>query len=381
MRYLLKITFCFLLPLIASANTAIVGVRLSPFGEKIRFVVDVDGKPTYKTFALDNPPRLVLDVSRGIWAVPKASMIPKGVRHARHKTDVYRLVVEMNKPIQSINTSYLEGTPNRVIVDVTKVTSLDTSLGAHVSKRKPPVFDKPIVKKDIFIKGSKPIIVIDPGHGGKDPGATGVTGLHEKDLVLKMAQELKDILDDTRRYDVRLTRYNDRFIVLKDRVKIAQANKADLFISIHADAHTEAEAQGASVYTLSENASDAEAAMLAAKENKADLIGGIDLSGESLEVTSILVDLVQRETMNLSSRFASFLVDSLSKKITLKKNTHRFAGFAVLKAPDTASVLLELGFLSNSHEEWQLKQRSYRDKIARGIVHGIDNYFAWKKKK
>jgi N-acetylmuramoyl-L-alanine amidase len=221
----------------------------------------------------------------------------------------------------------------------------------------------------------KPIIVIDPGHGGDDPGAIGASGLKEKDVTLMSAQELKASLEATGFYTVYLTRSDDRFIILRERTKIAQTRDADLFISLHADAAISPRAFGASVYTLSEKSSDKEAEMLANKENKADIIHGVDLSNTSDEVSSILIDLVQRETMNQSAAYANLLVKNLKDQVKLKKDTHRFAGFMVLKAPDTPAVLLELGFLSNPKEEWLLKQRSYRAKIIRGITKATNSYF------
>jgi N-acetylmuramoyl-L-alanine amidase len=221
----------------------------------------------------------------------------------------------------------------------------------------------------------RPVIVIDAGHGGKDPGAIGPTGTREKEITLRTALELRDGLARTGRYTVHLTRGDDRFIILRDRTRIAQRHKADLFISLHADSHARPNARGLSVYTLSETASDREAAALAARENKADLIGGVDLRGESSEVSSILIDLVQRETMNLSAKYAQTLVSSMQRRVAILPNPHRFAGFMVLKAPDTPSVLLEMGFISNEKEEWQLKQRSYRAKIVDGIVEATDRYF------
>lgn len=221
----------------------------------------------------------------------------------------------------------------------------------------------------------KPIVVIDPGHGGDDPGAIGATGLKEKDVTLMTAKEIKAALEQTGAYTVYLTRNDDRFIQLRERTRIAQNYNADLFISIHADSHTNPRAQGTSVYTLSERASDKEAEALANKENRADIIHGVDLSNTSGEVSSILIDLVQRETMNLSAQYATMLVNNLKNSINLKKDTHRFAGFIVLKAPDTPAILLELGFLSNPKEEWLLKQRSHRAKIVQGITKTTNSFF------
>jgi N-acetylmuramoyl-L-alanine amidase len=219
------------------------------------------------------------------------------------------------------------------------------------------------------------MIVIDAGHGGIDPGALGITGIYEKEITLSVAQTLRDLLAATGQYDVRLTRDDDNFIRLRDRIAIARAAGADLFLSLHADAHETADLRGASVYTLSENASDEEAEALAAKENKADLIAGVDLSSESEVVTGILIDLAQRETKNHSVQFARLLIDAIGGEAHLLRNTHRYAGFAVLKAPDVPSVLVELGYLSNTEDEALLRSSEYQAKLGRAIVEAIDAYF------
>jgi N-acetylmuramoyl-L-alanine amidase len=173
-----------------------------------------------------------------------------------------------------------------------------------------------------------------------------------------------------------LTRNRDIFLRRRDRVAKSRAAGAELFISLHADVIKNRKIRGLSVYTLSEKASDKEAAALAEKENKADLIAGLDLSNESPVVTNILIDLAQRETMNNSSRFAAMLIKELGREVRILRNTHRFAGFAVLKAPDVPSVLLELGFLSNRHEEKALRSKAYRAKLGAALVRGVDQYFA-----
>ncbi|MBM3951287.1 MAG: AMIN domain-containing protein [Rhodospirillales bacterium] len=223
--------------------------------------------------------------------------------------------------------------------------------------------------------GGKRVIVIDPGHGGLDPGTVGANGTHEKHVTLAMAKELKRQLEQTGRYKVVLTRDRDIFLRLRDRVAIAREAGADLFMSIHADSIADGAARGPSVYTLSEKASDREAAELAEKENKADVIAGIDLSHETPEVGSILIDLAQRETMNRSAHFAAGMIGEIRKETAVLRNTHRFAGFAVLKAPDVPSVLVELGFLSNPSDEKALLNRAYRAKLAQAIVRATDRFF------
>jgi N-acetylmuramoyl-L-alanine amidase len=224
---------------------------------------------------------------------------------------------------------------------------------------------------------AKPLIVIDPGHGGIDPGALGSSTM-EKNITLSVAKQLRQKLLATGRFRVVLTRDKDVFVPLRDRFKIARDKGADLFISLHADSNPSVQARGASVYTLSDKASDAEAEALATKENKSDVIAGVDLSKENQTVTGILIDLAQRETTNMSSRFASILVNDLRNDTMMLQNSHRFAGFAVLKAPDVPSVLLEMGYVSSSADERLLTDSKHQKKLAGSIAHAIEDYFDWR---
>lgn len=221
----------------------------------------------------------------------------------------------------------------------------------------------------------KRIIVIDPGHGGVDPGALGYSGSYEKHITLAAARDIKAYLESTGRFTVHLTRDRDVFIRLRKRIEIAREKNADLFISVHADTIRNKGIRGLSVYTLSETASDKEAAELAERENKSDLIAGVDLTHESAEVTNILIDLAQRETMNRSAQLAALFVKKLGKEVRVLRNPHRFAGFAVLKAPDVPSLLVELGFLSNRDDEKALKSKRHRQRIATAIAEAVDAYF------
>ncbi|MCI5049057.1 MAG: N-acetylmuramoyl-L-alanine amidase [Rickettsiales bacterium] len=223
--------------------------------------------------------------------------------------------------------------------------------------------------------GSKPIIIIDAGHGGKDVGAVARSGVIEKDLTLSYAKAMRDELLRTGRYQVALTREDDRFLFLKDRVRIARGYQGDVFISLHADANPNPRAEGVSVYTLSEEASDAESAALAAQENQSDVIGGISLGEADEAVADILIDLATRETKNKSSDLADQLVANMDANIPLIRNPHRFAGFRVLKAPDIPSILIEMGFLTNPRDERRLISRGYRQKVARSVVRALDDYF------
>ncbi|MBO5997467.1 MAG: N-acetylmuramoyl-L-alanine amidase [Alphaproteobacteria bacterium] len=221
----------------------------------------------------------------------------------------------------------------------------------------------------------KPLVVLDPGHGGTDPGAISISGKYEKNLTLKMAQETKKVLEKTGKYRVLLTRDTDKALALRDRIRFAHKHEADLFISIHADSAKNKKASGLSVYTISEKASDKEAQMLAERENKADIILGIDLSNELPEVSNILIDLAKRDTMDKSAHYANLLVQKMAKNVTLVPNAHRFAGFVVLKSPSIPSVLIEIGYLSNPKEEKLLQNSAYRGKLANSIVQAVDNYF------
>ena len=244
-----------------------------------------------------------------------------------------------------------------------------------------PPRQKPLIGDEntsVVISKKIPVIVIDPGHGGIDPGSTSGR-IFEKHITLAAAREMKKYLESLGRYKVFLTRTKDMFIRLRKRRTIARNYKADLFVSLHADAIRNKNIRGLSIYTLSEKASDREAAYLAEQENKSDLIAGIDLSNESKEVANILIDLAQRETMNESSRLAYELVKYIRKFSRTLSNAHRFAGFAVLKSPDVPSILIEMGFLSNRRDEKVLSNPASRAKLARVIGDAIDFYFRKRK--
>ena len=224
-----------------------------------------------------------------------------------------------------------------------------------------------------------PLVVIDAGHGGHDPGATSpYNGKREKDLTLELARAIRDDLVAGGRVRVALTRSDDRYLVLEERYGIARRLKADLFLSIHADAAENEQANGASVYTLSEVASDREAARLAARETKANIINGVDLGAHSSDVSSILLDLTQRETMNAASDFARLLQREASDEMTFRTTAHRFASFVVLKAPDMPSVLFETGFISNRRDSEFLTSKAGQRKVARGVRDAVQIHFARK---
>ena len=242
-----------------------------------------------------------------------------------------------------------------------------------------PVPSRPAAFKLPRIQGnddSRPLVVIDAGHGGHDPGAISSDGLQEKDLTLKTARAIRDELLSSGRVRVAMTREDDRYLLHRDRFEIARKLGAALFISVHCDAAHNAEASGATVYTLSEVASDKEAARLAARENKSDLLSGIDLGGQNREISSILIDLTQRETMNSSAKFARLLGREAQGLMPVKDNYHRMASLLVLKAPDVPSILFETGYISNAKDAAFLNSADGRRRVAESVSRAVAIHFA-----
>ena len=372
------------------ATSGITSMRIGQGVGSVRIVFDADRKFDYKVFLLNEPKRLVIDtfdvkVSPEIEKyVDKNNLVTK-TRLGSVGTDGIRIVFDLQKPAIVKKAFMLAPQSNfgwRFVIDVSIASEREFSskVGSKYALSNENSFagsyssssSKSSSKAKTVNK--KKIIVLDPGHGGKDPGAIGYSGVYEKNITLAMAKELKVILEKEG-YKVHLTRSTDIFIPLRDRVKIARKYNADLFMSIHADSAVNRSAKGLSVYTLSETASDKEAAALAERENKADVVAGLNLLEHSKEVSDILINLAQCETMNRSSEFASFMVQEMRKSVKLRDNTHRFAGFAVLKAPDVPSVLLEMGYLSNRTEERLLKQKDYRRKLAVSTSKAVEKYF------
>ncbi len=372
-------------------------IRIAHHGGHTRFVVDLSEELSEKvSFAkpTDRPSKnIVVNIGTVTWSLPHISGTGAGVirRYRYNDAGPARIVLEMTRP--AVVTKTFRFSPNqqhswRLVVDLAendqRVPVGGSMSGAQflsLSSLQPRVhsgntaFPLPPQPPSFLKKEHQLIIVLDPGHGGADPGATGVSGIFEKHITLAMALELREKLLSTNRYSVLLTREDDTFVALRERVASARAHNADLFISIHADAIAIPEISGLSVYTLSEESSDQEAAALAERENRADLIGGVDVSREPRDVANILIDLVQRETMNHSAQLASAFTRELRREIRLLPKTHRFAGFAVLKAPDVPAILLEMGYLSNPQEEQLLHQPAYRARLIAAMVRAIDDYF------
>ncbi|GAA0632774.1 MULTISPECIES: N-acetylmuramoyl-L-alanine amidase [Thalassospira] len=378
----------------ASAQTAkVLGARLGVYPDYTRFVIDLDQEVDFTYFLLPDPYRIIIDMPEIDWNAPPGKVtsgggLISGLRYGLFKPGTFRVVLDVAQPSLVSKIFSLPpggGKPNRLVVDL-KPTQRDAFLTASrqsmeaYSARSRNDTSATEQSVDVAVQSGrggeeKPLIAIDAGHGGVDPGAIGVGNVYEKDLTLAAARQLAETLTASGRYRVLLTRDKDVFLKLRQRVDIARKAGADLFISLHADSIGNPKHRGASVYTLSENASDKEAAALASKENKADVIAGIDLSDENTLVQSILIDLAQRETMNLSATLAANMVSQLAQSIELQRRTHRFAGFAVLKAPDIPSALFEMGYLSNATDAKLLQSPAHRKKIADAVLRAIDIYF------
>ena len=429
----------FLVPLAiatpAEAKPAVTGAKLGVEPNLTHVELSLSDPAEYRIFALADPNRIVIDLSEVAWRVPEGRKLQgrglvAALRYGLFKAGTSRIVLDLAAPAAVTDARLLPANgaqPIRLALDLRPTDEsayraavqaiLFASSGAaapanaspsggssdtktvdikladdNASSAKPKtgkadkttlVLNAPKTKAKAdplpaaATPAPKPLVVIDPGHGGIDPGALG-SHTQEKNITLAMAKQLQQALLATGRFRVVLTRDKDIFIPLRDRFKIARDKGADLFISLHADSNSSIEARGASVYTLSDKASDAEAEALAAKENKSDVIAGVDLSQENQTVTGILIDLAQRETTNLSSRFASILVNDLRTDTMMLQNSHRFAGFAVLKAPDVPSVLLEMGYVSSPDDERLLTDAGYQKKLAGSITHAIEDYFDWR---
>lgn len=383
-RFTLSVMAVLLLAAPSFAAGQVKDIRLGVSDARTRVVLDLGSKVDYDIFLLDNPRRVVVDLPSMDWPseVPKANGLVKNIRFGQFSEDKSRLVIDLTKPAKVAKSFLLDwssGLPHRLVLDLVSSSSADFRTQVNkdrAAKRKttqqeaPPVF----TPKPKSQKRGKPVIVLDAGHGGVDPGAHGAKA-REKDVTLTFTRELAKQLRSTGRYKVYLTRNRDIYIPLRQRVNIARKHNADLFVSIHADAIKRKSVRGMSIYTLSETASDKEAAALARKENQSDIIAGIDFADQPAEVADILIDLAQRETKNLSVKFANLVVENARGKTRLLERTHRFAGFRVLKAPDVPSVLIELGFLTNRSDEKQLLNSKWRRGVAKAVVSSIDAFF------
>ncbi len=368
--------------------------RLAGDAKLTRFVLDLDKTIQFRAFALDDPYRVVIDIPQVNFRLPPGTGtsgrgLVKAFRYGMVMPGGSRMVFDLTGPARIANATMLDAAndqPPRLVVeleDVDRPTFLQSlhangrpelkpseSMAAVAPQPAPPA--KPGSPPD-----SRPVVVIDPGHGGVDNGTRSGEEM-EKNLVLAFGLALRDRLEKSGKYRVVMTRSDDTFIPLDDRVKVAHSQAAALFVSIHADylPRGEGDAQGATIYTVSDKATDAEAERLAESENRADAIGGVDLREEPTEVADILIDLAQRETRTFSNRFARLLMGEMKGSVRMHKNPLKSAGFRVLKAPDVPSVLVELGYVSNKGDLEHLVSESWRSRTVAAIGQAVDVFLA-----
>ena len=379
----------------ALAAPAVTDVRVVQYADMTRLVVDLTEPVEFRVFSLANPDRVVIDLTAVSWGVgERAQAIDRGgvaqLRFGQFRPDVARIVLDLDRPLSVRRAELLKQeadapVAHRLILDLVPVSQSAfraairpsrLSEPATQAQRTAPAEPVPLPQFRPAPKRVHYLIAIDAGHGGRDPGAIAANGLQEKTLALTFARELRAELEASGRYRAVMTREHDHKVGLHRRVEIARDAGADLFLSIHLDRLDNRTVHGVSVYTLSDEASDVETAELAARENKADIVAGVDLTeGYDEEVAKVLISMVQQNTMNCSAVLAATLLPELGRVAPLISRPHRFGDFRVLKAPDIPSVLVELGFLSNDQDAERLQRGGHRRVLAGAIVDALDTYF------
>jgi N-acetylmuramoyl-L-alanine amidase len=399
-------------PLTAPSFPVASDARLAGDTKQTRFVLDLDKPVAFRAFALPNPDRVVVDMAQVSFRLPNGVGVNgrgliKAFRYGMVMPGGSRIVFDLSGPARIASATMMEaanGQPPRLVLELEEVdqatfaqsanqqvvaqqaTTQDASAALKPTVADaPPAITPPAITPPETVPAPKPaapvdprpVVVIDPGHGGVDNG-TQAGAEAEKNIVLAFGLALRDRLEKSGKYRVVMTRSDDTFIPLNDRVKIAHDEKAALFVSIHADSlpKGEGEAEGATIYTLSDKASDAEAQRLADEENRADAIGGVNLTEEPSDVADILIDLAQRETRTFSNRFARMLMSEMKNATRMHKRPLKSAGFRVLKAPDVPSVLVELGYVSNKGDMEHLASDSWRNRTASSMAQAIDAFLA-----
>jgi N-acetylmuramoyl-L-alanine amidase len=372
----------------ASPYPVATDVRLGGDTKQTRFVVDLSRRVAINAFTLADPYRVVVDLPQVAFQVPHSKALSQGrgliksFRYGLVMAGGSRIVLDLSGPVRiekAFSLEAAEGQPARLVLDLV-ATDRESFLRAIALDNRVARTESGHQRAPVVLPTDgdrRPVVVIDPGHGGIDEGTRSASGETEKSIVLEFAKQLHDKLEATGKYRVLMTRSDDTYISLGDRVRFARANKAALFISVHADAlpKRDGDAQGASIYTLSDTASDVEAARLADAENRADVIAGVDLSAEPDDVADILIDLAQRETKAFSAQFARTLSGELKNVARLHKHPLKSAGFRVLKAPDVPSVLVELGYVSNRDDLKLITSTSWQARAAQAIVQSVKTYF------
>jgi N-acetylmuramoyl-L-alanine amidase len=353
-------------------------------GARTRFVMDLSGSTPLSVFTLDNPDRVVVDLPETHFQLAEgAGKTGKGLvsafRYGLISLGKSRIVLDATGPV-AVDKAFVlppaDGEAAKLVIDLVPSTRAKFTEAVRQYRDS----DKSTPKEHVAEAAPAPAdgrlrIVLDPGHGGIDSGAIGKSGTFEKKVVLAFAQILKAKLEESGRYEVMMTRSDDTFVPLGGRVAFARARHADLFISIHADSFWGTDIRGATVYTLSEKASDQMAAQIAESENKSDILAGVDVPEDTSDVSDILIDLARRETKSFAVVFARNMIKELKPDVQLFKRAHQQAGFVVLKAPDVPSALVELGYLSNAADEKLLNSDEWRGKTSIAIARAIDDYF------
>uniref|UniRef100_UPI0002557EFB N-acetylmuramoyl-L-alanine amidase n=1 Tax=Microbulbifer agarilyticus TaxID=260552 RepID=UPI0002557EFB len=371
-RFLTSIVFL-LATLVALpvSSAEVEGVRLWRAPDHTRLVFDLDGPAEHKLFTLKNPDRVVIDVSgaqltAAIDNLPLADTPIAGLRHATQNQRDLRVVLDLKQPVnpRSFALRRHEQLPDRLVIDLHDRSKVE---------------EKTI--QQVQVSGQKDIVIaIDAGHGGEDPGALGPGGLREKDVVLAISRYLKKSLDKKRGFSAKLVRTGDYYIPLRDRVKKGRQLRADLFVSIHADAFTRKDARGAGVYAVSSRGATSETArFLAQRENESDLIGGagdLSLSDKDDTLAGVLLDLAMTATMNASLDIGSSVLSSLGSFTHLHKKKVEQANFSVLRNPDVPSILVETGFITNPQEARRLRDPSFQKRMAEKLSEGIVAHFS-----
>ncbi len=364
-------------------EVAALSARVETLPDRARLILELTGPAPATAHPVANPPRIIVDLPEVVFRMdPNAGRAPgdkiiKSFRYGLFAPGRARVVIDLAAPAKILKAgSEAAQGGARLVVELAPTDAARFAAAAadyaRVAAAEPGKPAQPAPVKSIT---DKPVLVIDPGHGGVDMGATGKHGEQEKTIVFDFARALQEKIEAAGRLRVVLTRTQDVFLPLAERVRIARENNASLFLSIHADTLAEPHVEGATVYTVSAQASDAEAARIAEKENLADQAAGLESKAEAEEVGDILFELTRRETRAYSRQFSQSLIAFWKEAGSLNKNPSRAAGFVVLKAYDVPSVLLELGYLSSEKDLARLTSRDWRERAAQKTAEAIDAFF------
>ncbi|MGH6763215.1 MAG: N-acetylmuramoyl-L-alanine amidase [Phyllobacterium sp.] len=372
----------------AGQDLAALTMRVAGDDLHTRIVIVFDREPDISSFILSSPHRFVVDLPKTVFAFDaKKTAQPRGlvtdVRYGLKGEKKSRLILSFKGPfkIDGMDVTKNETSPGyRLVLDVT--ASSDRAFAEALNVQNASTGSTLLAPKGGRIgvqvaqeQERRPFtVVIDPGHGGIDVGAESPNGVKEKNVTLTFANDLKNALSKLSDVKVVMTRDDDRFLRLSERVRIARQHEADLFISVHADTISQDDVRGATVYTISDKASDDVARAMAERENKADAIAGLTFEHEAPEVADILIDLARRETHSFSISFANKVVDALQGEVNLINNPHRYAGFHVLRAPDVPSVLVEIGYLSNVDDEKLILDPKWRGLASEKLVEAVKSF-------